>query len=260
MGGRLAGRTALITGGNGGIGLAIARAYAAEGATLVIVGTNPGKLATAESELSALGAPVTSIRADVSLRDECRRLTDEALGATGRVDILVNGAGVYVSRRFEDYTAEEFSRVMEVNTAGPFHLCQAVLPHMVDQGHGRVINIASSAGKWASRNQAVYNMSKHALIGMTRCLALEYAAHGITVNALCPGLVHTDMSASLESEQAAAGGVSPEHVHQAMLGRIAIGRYLDAGESAPLAVLLASDESAGMTGQSIMVDGGMVFV
>jgi NAD(P)-dependent dehydrogenase (short-subunit alcohol dehydrogenase family) len=257
---RLTGRTALITGGNGGIGLAIARAYAREGASLIIAGTNPAKLAAAQEELSAVGAPVTAIRADVSARDECRRLADEAVAVNGRIDVLVNGAGVYLSRRFGDYTAEEFTRIMDVNTAGPFHLCQAVLPVMVEQGYGRVINIASSAGKWASRNQAVYNMSKHALIGMTRCLAMEYAAHAITVNALCPGLVRTDMSAALESEQAAAGGVSPEQVHQTMVGRIAIGRYLEAEECGPLAVLLASEESAGMTGQSIMVDGGMIFV
>lgn len=260
MSGRLDGRTALITGGNGGIGLAIARAYAAEGATLVIAGTNPAKLASAAVELGELGVSVTTVHADVSERDECRRLTAEAVAVSGRIDVLVNGAGVYLSRRFGDYTPDEFSRIMDVNTAGPFHLCQAVLPHMVEAGYGRVINIASSAGKWASRNQAVYNMSKHALIGLTRCLALEFAAHGITVNALCPGLVHTDMSANLEAEQAVAGGVSPDQVHQAMLGRIAIGRYLEAGECAPLAVLLASEESAGMTGQSIMVDGGMIFV
>lgn len=257
---RLAGRTALITGGNGGIGLAIARAYAREGASMIIAGTNPDKLAAARDELASLGVSVSAVRADVSSRDECRRLADEALAVDGRIDVLVNGAGVYLSRRFGDYSAEEFTRIMDVNTAGPFHLCQAVLPVMVDQGYGRVINIASSAGKWASRNQAVYNMSKHALIGMTRCLAMEYASHGITVNALCPGLVHTDMSAALESEQATAGGVSAEQVHQAMLNRIAIGRYLEADECGPLAVLLASEESAGMTGQSIMVDGGMVFV
>jgi len=260
MSGRLDGRTALITGGNGGIGLAIARAYAAEGATLVIAGTNPEKLAAAADELGALGSTVATVRADVSDRDDCRRLVEDAIAVSGRIDVLVNGAGVYLSRRFGDYTPEEFTRIMDVNTAGPFHVCQAVLPHMVSAGYGRVINVASSAGKWASRNQAVYNMSKHALIGMTRCLALEYAAHGVTVNALCPGLVHTDMSAALETEQAAAGGVAPEQVHQTMLGRIAIGRYLEAGECAPLAVLLASEESAGMTGQSIMVDGGMVFV
>ena len=125
---RLTGRTALITGGNGGIGLAIARAYAREGASLIIAGTNPAKLAAAQEELSAVGAPVTAIRADVSARDECRRLADEAVAVNGRIDVLVNGAGVYLSRRFGDYTAEEFTRIMDVNTAGPFHLCQAVLP------------------------------------------------------------------------------------------------------------------------------------
>lgn len=257
---KLEGRRALVTGGNGGIGLAIARAFIAEGAAVAIVGTNADKLATASAMLSAEGGSVTALRADLSDRDGCRAAVDEATVALGGIDICVNGAGVYISRRFEDYTPEEFRRVMAVNVDGPFHVSQAVLPQMVGRSYGRIINIASSAGKWASRNQAVYNMSKHAIVGMTRCLALEYAPSGITVNALCPGLVQTDMSETLEREQAAASGVAPEAVHATMLSRIAIGRYLSPDECGPLAVLLAADGSSAITGQSIMVDGGMVFV
>jgi NAD(P)-dependent dehydrogenase (short-subunit alcohol dehydrogenase family) len=257
---KLEGRRALITGGNGGIGLAIASAFVGEGADVTIVGTNDNKLSEASALLEQSGRRIVSVNADVSDAEQCRRAVETALGSLGGIDILVNGAGVYISRRFVDYSVDEYSRVMSVNVDGTFHMCQAVLGHMTDVGFGRIINIASSAGKWASRNQAVYNMSKHAVIGLTRCLALECAPSGITVNALCPGLVHTDMSDALEREQAEATGTSPSDVHAAMLSRIAIGRYLEPHECGPLAVLLASEESAAMTGQSIMVDGGMVFV
>ncbi len=257
---KLEGLRALITGGNGGIGLAIANAFVNEGADVSIVGTNDAKLSAATEVLKRSGRRIVGIKADVSDAEECRRAVENTIASLQGIDILVNGAGVYISRRFADYTVEEYSRVMSVNVDGTFHMCQAVLGHMTDAGFGRIINIASSAGKWASRNQAVYNMSKHAVIGLTRCLALEYALSGITVNALCPGLVHTDMSDALEQEQAAAIGTSPSDVHAAMLSRIAIGRYLEPEECGPLAVLLASGESSAMTGQSIMVDGGMVFV
>lgn len=257
---KLTGRRALITGGNSGIGQAIAGAFIAEGAAVVITGTNQSKLDAALEALGQSGASVAGLRSDVSDPDDCRAAVDEATAILGGIDILVNAAGVYTSRRFVDYSIEEYRHLMAVNVDGPFQMCRSVLPQMLDRGHGRIINIASSAGKWASRNQAIYNMSKHAVIGLTRCLAVEYAASGVTVNALCPGLVQTDMSDALEREQADALGVTPDEVHAAMLSRIAIGRYLQPQECAPLAVLLASDESAGMTGQSIMVDGGMVFV
>lgn len=257
---RLAGRRALVTGGNSGIGYAIASAFVAEGADVVITGTNEAKLEAALVGLEASGRHVGVLRSDVADPDQCRESVDEATRVLGGIDIVVNAAGIYISRRFGDYSTEEYRRLMAVNVDGPFHICQAALPQMVDRGHGRIINIASSAGKWASRNQAIYNMSKHAVIGLTRCLALEYAASGVTANALCPGLVQTDMSDALERDQAEVTATTPEQIRNAMISRIAIGRYLQPEECGPLAVLLASDESSGMTGQSIMVDGGMIFV
>lgn len=258
--GQLAGRTAIITGGNGGIGFAIAEAFVAEGARVAIVGTNEAKLAGAAERLTAAGSAVLGIRADVADPSACRSTVAEASDVLGAIDICVNGAGVYQSKRFLDYTADEYRRLMSVNVDGVFNMCQSVLPGMIERGHGRIINIASSAGKWASRNQAIYNMSKHAVVGLTRCLALEFGASGVTVNALCPGLVQTDMSDMLEQQQAAASGSTPADVRASMLGRIAVGRYLSPSECAPMAVLMAADTSSGMTGQSIMVDGGMIFV
>lgn len=257
---RLSGRSAIITGGNGGIGLGIARAFVAQGCDVMIVGTNPEKLGTAKAELLASDQKVIAVEADVSDRDADFVLVKQAIDQFGKLDILVNCAALYIPKAFADYSPEEFARVQAVNVHGPFHLMQAVLPHMLAQGYGKIVNIASSAGKWASKNQAAYNVSKHGLIGMTRCVALEVAPLGITVNAICPGLVSSDMTDKVETEQAGLMGTTPEAVRAALTARVAMGRYLDVADCGHLAVYLASSESDGMTGQSILLDGGMLFI
>lgn len=262
MSGRLLGKSALVVGGNSGIGYAIASAFVGEGAEVTIAGSNSSKN---DRALEALGAssptaPIRALQLDVSDRQACFDAVASTIDNSGRIDILVNGAGIYTSRRFEEYTHEEFSRILDVNLHGPFHTSQAVVPHMKANGWGRIINIGSSSGKWASRNQSAYNVSKHGLVGMTRCLAQELGGSGVTVNALCPGMVHTDMSDALEIEQAEVMGTTPDAVRAGLHARIAMGRYLQPDECGGLAVYLASEESSGMTGQSIMVDGGMIFV
>ena len=259
---RLEQKSAFVVGGNSGIGLAIAAAFVTEGADVTIAGTSEEKNVRAVAELSELNGSgdVWSIQLDVPNRDACFEAVEYVVQHSGSIDVLVNGAGVYASRQFEDFSHEEFTKILDVNLHGPFHLTQAALPHMKGQKWGRSINIGSSAGKWASRNQSAYNVSKHGLIGMTRCVAVEVAGTGVTVNALCPGMVETDMSDSLEREQAEALGTTPDAIKAGLHSRIAMGRYLQPDEMAGLAVYLASDESSGMTGQSIMVDGGMVFV
>jgi NAD(P)-dependent dehydrogenase (short-subunit alcohol dehydrogenase family) len=176
----------------------------------------------------------------------------------GRLDTLVNNAGIYQSKTFLDYAPEDFQKLLDVNLFGVIHLMQTVLPRMQAQGYGRIVNIASTAGKWGSRNQSAYNVSKHAVVGLTRCVALEAAATGVTVNAICPGFVQTDMVETLKRGYAAIGGANGDQVVQAALARIPIGRVLDPSEIAALAIYLGSKESAGMTGQSILVDGGML--
>jgi NAD(P)-dependent dehydrogenase (short-subunit alcohol dehydrogenase family) len=149
--------------------------------------------------------------------------------------------------------------VLQVNLYGAFHAMQHVLRHMQGRGRGKVVNIASTAGKWGSMNQSAYNASKHALVGLTRCAALEMAGHGIQVNAICPGFVQTDM---LDEFRAHADllGVPFEQVLQAGLARVPQRRFLQPDEIAQLAVYLASAESDGMTGQSLLLDGGMLMV
>ncbi|NDI23658.1 MAG: SDR family oxidoreductase [Betaproteobacteria bacterium] len=173
---------------------------------------------------------------------------------------MVNNAGIYRSGAFLDYEPEDFQALLDVNLFGTLHLMQAALPGMQRRSAGSIINIASTAGKWGSRHQSAYNVSKHAVVGLTRCVALETAASGVRVNAICPGFVQTDMVEDLKKGYAKVSGADVEAIVQATLSRIPIGRMLQPEEIAHLAVLLASDESKAMTGQSILVDGGMLLV
>ena len=256
---RLAGRTALITGASRGIGRAIALRYAEEGADLFLTATKRTLLEETQALAEAHGAKVTLHCADLSRHDEALAMVDAALAALGNIDILVNNAGVYKAARLVDTSAEDFDRVMRVNVYGLFHVMQRVLRHMQARGRGKVVNIASTAGKWGSMNQSAYNASKHAVVGLTRCAALEMGAHGINVNAICPGFVQTDM---LEEFRAHGDilGMPFEKVMEAGLARVPQKRFLQPREIAELALYLASAESDGMTGQSLLLDGGMLML
>ena len=255
--GRLQGRRVLITGASRGIGLAIAERYADEGATLFVSARQPERLHEAAERLRARGVSVQLHAADVSRRDEVQALVDAAAAAMGGIDVLVNNAGVYHVARLVDTTPEDFDRVMQTNLYGAWHVLQLTLRVMQAQRSGRVVNIASTAGKWGSMNQSAYNASKHALVGLTRCAALEMAPFGVTVNAICPGFVETDMLGEF-SAHAALQGVSVEQAMASARGRVPLKRFMRPDDVADLAVYLGSDESRGMTGQSLQLDGGMV--
>ncbi len=259
--GRLDGLTAFITGASRGIGRAIALAMASEGARLTLAATNPTLLDEALAECPGLsaGAHRTQVL-DVSDRGACFDAVAAAQAEHGRVDVLVNGAGIYRAKAFLDYTEDDVREMFDVNLLGSLHLMQAALPGMMAHRSGRIINIASAAGKWASSNQSAYNISKHAVIGLTRCVALETGPHGITVNAICPGLVETDMMTKDYGRAGSARDKSVADVIAPVLARVAMRRALQPTEVATLAVYLASGESSGMTGQSLVVDGGMLFV
>ncbi len=260
MSGRLAGQVAVISGASRGIGLAIAKAYAAEGAQLCLLATTDEGLAKARDELGLAEADLITRAVDVRDEAQCRAVVAEVIERWSRLDVLVNNAGIYRARRFLDYSAQDFQDLLDVNLFGVIHLSQAALPHMQAQGYGRIVNVASSAGKWASRNQSAYNVSKHAVVGLTRCVALEAAADGVTVNAICPGFVQTDMVEALKTEVAQSAGLSPEEMMKMALSRVPMGRFMAVDDITGLAVYLGSKECAGMTGQSISIDGGMVVV
>jgi NAD(P)-dependent dehydrogenase (short-subunit alcohol dehydrogenase family) len=257
--GRLAGRAALVTGASRGIGRAIALRYAEEGADLFLTATNRAKLEETRQLAAAHGRRVVTHLADVSERAAVEAMVGEAVKALGRIDVLVNNAGVYKAARLVDTTPEDFDRIMKVNLYGAFNVMQLVLRHMQARRSGKVVNIASTAGKWMSMNQSAYNASKHALVGLTRCAGLELGPLGVNVNAICPGFVETDMLEEFRAHGELLG-VPFEKVKEAGLARVPLRRFLKPEEIAHLAVYLGSGESDGMTGQSILIDGGMLVV
>jgi len=259
LAGRLAGRRALITGASRGIGRAIAQHFAREGAQVFLAATSHDRLLETAALVQAAGGSAHVHVVDVGDRAAVQGMVDTAIAAMGGIDVLVNNAGVYHAARLVDIEPEDFDRVMRVNVHGAFHVLQFVLRHLQAQRAGKVVNIASTAGKWGSMNQSAYNASKHALVGLTRCAALEMAPFNVNVNAICPGFVQTDMLGEFEAH-ARILGVPFETVLDNGRNRVPLKRFLQPDEVAALAVYLASADSDGMTGQSLLIDGGMVMV
>ena len=250
--GRLYGKTALITGASRGIGRAIAEIYSAEGASLILTATTLDSLA----DVAVTLPEAKLLAADLSYADQVLQLFEQATHQAERIDILVNNAGVYQGKPFEQYTLNELDRLMKINVYAVFQLTQLAVTHMKEHGSGKIINISSTAGKWESPNQAAYNTTKHAVVGMSKCVALETAPFGLQVNTICPGMVDTDMFQNFEGH-AKAAGISLDELRAAAMMRIPQGRFLDPGEVAHLAVYLGSTESDGMTGQTLTISGGM---
>ncbi len=256
---RLQDRVSLITGASRGIGRAVAEACLREGARVALVATSEEKL---ESLCAGLNWPVDRvlcIGADVARAEQAQRAVQRTLDRWGQIDMLVNNAGIYHAAGFLSHSPQDFQRLLDVNLFGVLHFMQACLPHMQGRQSGSIINIASTAGKWGSRNQSAYNTSKHAVVGLTRCVALEASAHQVTVNAICPGFVQTDMIDELKVQAAQAANASVEDFVQSLLARVPLGRLMRTSEIAEMAVYLGSDAARGITGQSLHIDGGMVF-
>jgi NAD(P)-dependent dehydrogenase (short-subunit alcohol dehydrogenase family) len=251
MTGRLRGKTALITGASRGIGRAIAETYSAEGASLVLTATT---LESLESVAKNLPDAVI-LAADLSDSRQVHQLFEDATSQR-TIDILINNAGIYQGKPFEQYTLQELDHLMKVNVYSVFQLTQFAVTHMKKNSSGKVINIASTAGKWESPNQAAYNTTKHAIVGMSKCVALETAPFGVQVNTICPGMVNTDMFQDFDVH-AKALGVSLDELKATAASRIPQGRFLEPTEVAHIAVYLGSAESDGMTGQTITISGGM---
>jgi 3-oxoacyl-[acyl-carrier protein] reductase len=244
---RLQDKVALITGSSRGIGRATALAFAAEGASVVV---NYNASAAAADEVVRLiaerGSEAAAIQADVTNRAQVDAMTVAALERFGRIDVLVNNAGIGIRGDTLTMSLDDLDAMMAVNVKGVIHCVQAIAPHMIQRGGGSIVNIASIAGLGtALSGNTPYAASKAALIGLTRRFALDLGDHGINVNTICPGVIITDMTRGTETAQYA------NVIRHSMLGRV--GRP---EEIAGPAVFLASAEAAFMTGQVITIDGG----
>ncbi len=250
------GKTAVVTGGGRGIGAAVARALASSGGRVVVAARSRDQVEAVADEVRAGGGAVHATVCDVADPHAVRALADESRSVFGPVDILVNNAGVARSGPFRKITLNEWEFIHRVNATGPFLCTQAFLPAMLHRGWGRIVNMASVASHSGARYIAAYAASKHALLGMTRCLAAELAGTGVTVNAVCPGYVDTPMTDESVRRIAAATGRDPEEVRANLAKMQPEGRLVTAREVARAVMTFVADESASFQGSSLIIDGG----
>ena len=246
MSGLLEGKSAIITGSSRGIGRAIAKCYAENGARLIIHGTREEALSELKSDLNALGAECEYVAGDIGSPDTAARLAEKCLENYKSIDILVNNAGINSRKSFEELSFEDWDNMLRTNLTSAFYTCKAVLPSMLEQGSGVIINMSSSAGKTAHPNAAIsYGVSKAGINSLTQKLAYDYAAKGIRVNAICPGPIETDMSKQWTEEY-----------REKVYSSIPMHRLGTGADVANVAVFLASDMAAFICGESVNVNGG----
>jgi NAD(P)-dependent dehydrogenase (short-subunit alcohol dehydrogenase family) len=244
----LTGKKAFVTGASRGIGQVIAVALARAGADLALVARSEEGLAETASRIAALGREAAVIPADVTQQDAVERATAAAIGRLGHVDIVVNNAGgSNFAVPFLDLRLPGWDKILRLNLTSAVYVCHALGPHLVERGHGSVINVASMAGLMASPLLAPYGAAKAGLISLTKTLAAEWAAHGVRVNALCPGWTATDLNRELWEDEAAS---------KATIATVPMQRWGRAEEMAGPALFLASDASSYMTGHTLAIDGG----
>ncbi|MGX6444459.1 3-hydroxybutyrate dehydrogenase [Neobacillus sp. K501] len=250
-------KVAFITGSASGIGLEMAKTFAQEGAKVVISDLNKEKCHQVASELKKQGFGTLAAPCDVTDEEAYKNSIDLAYQTFGRIDILINNAGLQFVAQIEEFPTEKFELLIKVMLTAPFIGIKHVFPIMKEQGFGRVINMASINGVIGFAGKAAYNSAKHGVIGLTKVAALEGAAHGITVNALCPGYVDTPLVRNQLKDLSITRNVSLDRVIEDVLfPLVPQKRLLSVAEIADYAVFLASDKARGVTGQAVVLDGG----
>lgn len=246
-------KVALVTGGGRGIGAAVARKLAAEGARVAVTGRTEPEISQVAGELGGL-----ALQSDFTDRASVNAMVERLLTEVGRVDVLVNNAGIALSAPLHRVSDDAWDRMMEVNATAAFRLCRALVPGMVEAGWGRVINVASNAGVTGYPYSAAYCASKHAMVGMTRALAVDLAKTGVTVNAVCPGWVETRMARKAIERIAEKTGRSEELARESLAKMSPQGRIIEPEEVAHAVFMLCSESARGIHGQTILIDGGQV--
>ena len=239
----LSGRVAVVTGGNGGIGLGMARGLAGAGARVVVAGRNAQKSAAAAKEIGGI-----AIEADVLQEADCRALARKTVAQLGRLDILVNNAGINIRKQPQEYTLDEWRRVMDSNLTSAFVCSQAAYPEMLKNGGGKIINIGSMMSIFGASFTTAYAASKGGIVQMTRAMACAWAKDNIQVNAVLPGWIDTDLTRGARQQV--------EGLNERVLARTPAGRWGTPADLAGIAVFLASTASDFLTGTAIPVDGG----
>ena len=249
---RLAGKSAVITGGGTGIGQAIALAFAREGAQVVVAGRRKEKLDETLHLLQQAGCSALALECDVTKAADTQRVVKSAEDAFGKVNVLVNNAGALSVSTVENITEEDWDRVMATNVKGPFLMSRAALPAMRRAGGGSIINVGSVLGIVAIRDRAAYCASKGGVSMLTKAMALDHAQDNIRVNCVCPSIVESDMTRNLFAETEVG-----QQARESRLASIPLGLFGKPADIAGLTVFLASEESSWMTGTVIPVDGGV---
>ncbi len=244
----LSGKVAVVTGGNGGIGLGMATGMAQAGADIVIASRNAEKNAAAEAALRNEGVKAMAVPTDIRDPDACRALIDKTVETYGRVDILVNNSGINYRKQPEEFTLEEFHDVIDTNLTAAFVLSQAVFPHYMRQGGGKIINIGSIGSFMASPVGVAYSPSKGGIVQLSKALAVAWAKHNIQVNAILPGWIDTPLSISARAQIPG--------LEQMVTGRTPATRWGTPEDFAGAAVYFASAASDFVNGATLVIDGG----
>jgi 2-deoxy-D-gluconate 3-dehydrogenase len=244
----ISGRVAIVTGGNGGIGLGMARGLAEAGAHLVVAARDPAKNARAVKELEALGAQAIAVEVDITRENSVAALMTATQERFGRLDILVNNAGMNIRKAPQEYTLEEWRLILETNLTSAFLCAKAAHPHLVRAGGGKIINVGSMTSLFGASFASAYGASKGGIVQLTRALASAWAKDRIQVNAILPGWIDTDLT--IQARKDVPG------LHERVLARTPAGRWGVPDDLAGVAVFLASSASDFVTGAAIPVDGG----
>ena len=244
----LSGKSAIVTGGSKGLGAAMAAGLASAGADVLITSRNADEAQSAAKQIGDdFGRNAIGMAADVAKPEQVEAMTRRALDEFGRIDILINNAGVNIRGPIDELSYEDFQKVQEINVNGVWLCARSVIPHMKERKSGRIINLASTLGVVGLENRTPYTSSKGAVVQMTRALGLELAPFGITCNAICPGPFLTPMNIPIKDD---------EQTKKFIVGAVALGRWGEMQEIQGAAIFLAGDASSFMTGSLVTVDGG----
>ena len=252
---RLAGKAAIVTGAGSGIGRAIAERLAREGAAVTVSGQRLARVEDTARAIEAANGRALAVACDVAREDQVQRMVEQTVARFGRLDVLVNNAAknrpdAPLAETVADLTEEWWHATMDVNATGAFLCAKHALPHIIAAGGGAIVNVASTSGVAGNWNQGAYVASKHAMVGLTRSIALDYAKHGVRANAICPGFIETERSLGFSTQNRGADWQAKK------LAEIPVGRFGRPEEVAALAAFLASDEAPFLTGATIPIDGG----